>query len=192
MKFRRKNFLYQVIILTSIILTLSIVYIIDLSTDFTERIPFEMMGSINSKIIEFKNTDQERKPASESKLESNSIITNIIDNSLDLIKPFESIESNAEENVEINELEVEVLKINCDFALSYKVNHTSLRLTGECNQLPLSILNLSNGYEGSIFISGKEYTTDFIRLRIGVNKLKVQLQDSNMRPLWKEFEVIVE
>jgi hypothetical protein len=52
-----------------------------------------------------------------------------------------------------------------------------------------SILNETNGFTASIFLTGNEFTTDFIELKEGLNLIQVDLTDAKGQKVTKKIEV---
>ncbi len=75
--------------------------------------------------------------------------------------------------------------------ISKDVFGTHLRLKGHLKGMKAAaIVNETNGFTASLFTDGAEYSTDFIELREGQNKIKVELTDSKGRAVTKRIEVV--
>lgn len=71
-------------------------------------------------------------------------------------------------------------------------NITQVRLTGSCLKEVSGVTNKNNGYTANIFHRDDEFTTDYVTLEPGTNKLEVKLADGAIGNFANQIEIVVE
>ncbi len=71
-------------------------------------------------------------------------------------------------------------------------NIHQLRLNGNCLKDVKRITNNNNGYTANIFMLEKSFTTDFLSLNEGTNKLKLEWINGASGNLSEDLEIVVE
>ena len=75
-------------------------------------------------------------------------------------------------------------------AFTKKIAGTHLRLKGLLKGYKAeAIVNESNGFTASVFLTGNEFTTDFIELQEGQNRIQVEVEDAKGQKTTKKLEI---
>lgn len=88
-----------------------------------------------------------------------------------------------------------MLTVNWDCSSSNKFNLIKniqqLRLSGTCLKKLKKVVNTSNGYTANLFQIDQSFTTDFLSLNEGINKLSFEWDDGASANSPKTVEIIV-
>lgn len=89
---------------------------------------------------------------------------------------------------------ITTIEWNCEDASSIQSlkNITQVRLSGSCLKDVKTITNKNNGYTANIFRRESEFTTDYVTLESGTNKLEMKAADGATGNLLQKLEIIVE
>lgn len=168
---KQRIFLKQVMILTFIGSLLGSIHFLDFQKNFISE------NATDLKIKNLQKKETVRKPSSES--------SELVENVLSVLNVKSAEIDDSANNSVLSQA------IDCNFASKLKIKQSKLRLTGDCDFFPESIVNKTNGYQSNIFNLNHNFTTDFISLNSGENKIELKYKDLKNKEFTQEISITV-